>query len=41
MASPYYLEEDLFVNIAPKISKSNNYVFCTIPSNEEILAAIK
>lgn len=29
------------MNIAPKISKSKNYVFCTIPSNEEILAAIK
>lgn len=41
MASPYYLEEDLFVNINPKISESNNYVFFTIPSNEEILDAIK
>lgn len=39
-ASPYYLDEDLFTDIEPRISSSDNAMFSEVLDYEEIKAAI-
>lgn len=40
-ASPYQMEENLFVPIEPKVRQDDNLDFCKIPDEMEVLSAIK